>query len=156
PFRFKADERIPGALVVYEKNKDYVPRTDGPPTFTAGPKVVYYDRVEWRIIQDSSTAANALSNGEVDWWQASTPDLLPLLRKAAGVKAFVLDPAGSIGCLRFNELYPPFDNPAIRRALLGAIDQTEVMSALLGEERDLYTVPVGLFLPGTPMASDVG
>ena len=77
PFRFKADERVPGALVVYERNRDYVPRPDGPPTFTAGPKVVHYDRVEWRVIPDPATAANALVNGEVDWWQASTPDLLP-------------------------------------------------------------------------------
>src|SRR4051794_1581116 len=50
PFRFRADERVPGALVVYEKNKDYVPRPDGPATFTAGPKNVFFDRVEWRIV----------------------------------------------------------------------------------------------------------
>ena len=39
---------------------------------------------------------------------------------AAGVEIKVLDPGGGLGCLRFNHLFPPFDNPAIRRALLGA------------------------------------
>jgi hypothetical protein len=27
--------------------------------------------------------------------------------------------------MTFNQLHPPFDNPAIRRALLGAVDQAE-------------------------------
>ena len=64
--RFKADERVPGALTVYEKFSGYVPRGDGSATFTAGPKNVHFDRIEWRIIPDPSTAASALSTGEVD------------------------------------------------------------------------------------------
>jgi len=155
PFRFRADERIPGALVVYERFANYVPRADGSPTFTAGPKIAHYDRVEWRVIPDPATAANALSNGEADWWQASTPDLLPALRKA-GMTLQVLDPGGALGCLRFNELFPPFDNVAIRRALLGAIDQDEVMLAVAGEDRSLWKDHVGLFSPDTPMATTEG
>ncbi len=155
PFRFKADERVPGALAVYERNKDYVPRPDGSATFTAGPKVVHYDRVEWRIIDDPSTAANALINGEVDWWQNPTPDLLGMLR-AGKIATRVLDPGGALGCLRFNELYPPFDNPAIRRAVLGAFDQDEAMAAVAGGERDLWKDHVGVFSPGTPMATTEG
>ncbi len=155
PFRFKADERVSGALAVYERFRDYVPRPDGPATFTAGPKVVHYDRVEWRVIPDASTAANALASGEVDWWQQPTPDLQPLLR-GKGIQTRVLDPGAAVGCLRFNCLYPPFDNPAIRRALLGAIDQDEVMAAEAGDDRSLWKDHVGLFSPGTPMASTVG
>ena len=129
PFRFKADERIPGALLVYERNRDYVPRDGGSPTFTAGPKVVHYDRVEWRVIPDAATAANAIMAGEIDWWQQPTPDLQPLLKRDDDIKLTVLDPGGALGCMRFNSLHPPFDNPAIRRALLGAVNQTEVMTA---------------------------
>ena len=55
PFRFKADERVPGSLVVYEKFAGYVPRSNGVPEWTAGPKVVQVDRVEWHIIPDTST-----------------------------------------------------------------------------------------------------
>ncbi|MCG3084568.1 ABC transporter substrate-binding protein, partial [Anoxybacillus sp. LAT27] len=36
PFRFKADERVPGALTVYERFDGYVPRPDGVASFTAG------------------------------------------------------------------------------------------------------------------------
>src|SRR5579884_956488 len=57
PFKFVAAERVPGQRVVFEKNKDYVPRKDGKPSFNAGPKVVYFDRVVWNFIQDPGTAA---------------------------------------------------------------------------------------------------
>ena len=53
PFRFKADERVPGSLVVYEKFAGYVPRSDGVPEWTAGPKVVHVDRVEWHVLPDT-------------------------------------------------------------------------------------------------------
>ena len=156
PFRFRADERVPGSRVVYERFDGYVPRADGPPTFTAGPKRVHFDRIEWLTIPDPSTAANALINGEVDYWQSPTPDLLPLLRKSGKLAMEVLDPAGGIGCLRFNFLFPPFNNPAIRRALLGAIDQQEFMTAVAGDERALWKDRVGVFCPGAPMANEVG
>ena len=93
PFRFDAIERIPGALLVYERNRDYVPRTDGMPTFTAGPKLVRYDRVEWRVIPDASTAANALAAGEVDWWQSPTPDLQLLLKRDVRSRYYPTIPA---------------------------------------------------------------
>ncbi|WP_267359962.1 MULTISPECIES: ABC transporter substrate-binding protein [unclassified Methylobacterium] len=156
PFRFKADERVPGALTVYERFDGYVPRPDGTASFTAGPKRAHFDRVEWRIVPDASTAASALAAGEVDWWQNPTPDLQGLLRSKPGVRLEVLDPVGGIGCLRFNHLHPPFDNPAIRRALLGAIDQTEFMSAVAGDERALWKDHVGVFCPDAPMATRAG
>jgi len=58
--------------------------------------------------------------------------------------------------MTFNQLYPPFDNPAIRRALLGAVDQAEAMSAIAGSDRSNWRDDVGLFGTGSPFASDVG
>ena len=66
PFRFLASERIPGQRVVYEKFDKYVPRKDGAPSFNAGPKIVYVDRVVWNFIPDDSTKAAALAQGEID------------------------------------------------------------------------------------------
>src|SRR5204863_7900898 len=76
PFKFVASERVPGQRVVFEKNPDYVPRADGKPSFSAGPKVVYIDRVVWNFVQDPSTASAALAQGEVDWWENPTIDLI--------------------------------------------------------------------------------
>ncbi len=156
PFRFRADERVVGSRLVYERFAGYVPRPDGPASFTAGPKRVHFDRLEYHVIPDTQTAANALRNGEVDFWETPTPDQLPPLRKAGKFTIEVLDRAGGIGCLRFNHLFPPFDNPAIRRSILGAVDQAEFMQAVNGDERNLWQDRVGVFCPGAPMASEEG
>jgi peptide/nickel transport system substrate-binding protein len=156
PFRFKPDERVVGARVTYERFADYVPRPDGVASFTAGPKRAFFDRVEWHVIPDPSTKANALTANEADWWDNPPTDLLPLLRGRPGINVAVIDPSLNIGCMRFNTLYPPFDNPAIRRAVLGAIDQTEMVEALASAEPALGRVNVGVFSPGTPMATDEG
>ena len=71
PYRFVQGEWVPGSSVVYARNPDYVPVPNGTPSMTAGPKVVHFDRVEWKIIPDASTAAAAL---------------LPGLRSAAGIR----------------------------------------------------------------------
>ena len=53
PYQFNAKERVVGSLLVYERFADYVPRADGTPDWTAGPKVVHFDRVEWHVIPDA-------------------------------------------------------------------------------------------------------
>jgi peptide/nickel transport system substrate-binding protein len=68
----------------------------------------------------------------------------------------VKDRTGEIGCLRFNHLFPPFNNAAIRRVVVSAIDQKEVMEAVAGAVPSLIKTEVGIFVPGTPMASKVG
>ena len=155
PFKFVAKERNAGHIVVYEKFADYVPRPSGTPSGTAGPKVAHFDRVEWRIIPDPGTAAAAIQSGEIDWWESVGGDFRTLLRKA-GLNVTTLDPSGSMGCMRLNFLQPPFNNPAARRALFLALNQTDFMEAASAGDPEMYTVPSGFFPPGTPMASTAG
>ena len=68
----------------------------------------------------------------------------------------VTDHTGTPFLLRPNHLYPPFDKPAVRRALMGAIDQKEFMIAAMGEDTSLWPVPEGFFPPLSPLASDAG
>ena len=156
PYRFKADERVPGARVVYERFADYKPRESGATDWTAGPKVVNFDRVEWTTIPDPTTAANALINNEQDWWDYATADLMGLLRRSRGVKVVVQEPSGQIAILRMNHLQPPFNNPAIRRALLGAVSQEDLVTTVVGTDKAMSRTGVGYFCPDTPMASTVG
>lgn len=156
PYKFVASERVAGAKVVYARNEAYVPRADGKTDWTAGPKVAHFDRVEWSTIPDPATAAAALQSGEQDWWDYAAADLLPLLRKAKGVKVSVQDPSGQIAIMRMNHLQPPFNNPAIRRAILGAVNQADVMQAVVGTDTSMWRDKVGVFCPGTPFASTVG
>ncbi len=158
PFRYVADERVPGSLTVYRKFDRYEPRPDDAGSgWTAGPKRVHFERVEWAYIPDPATVSNATINGEADWQEYAYADQLPLLRRAKNVKVAVQDPTGFVNMIRLNELQPPFDNPAIRRALWPAIDQDAFMQAIVGtEDPSLIRNPLGFFGPGTPMASDVG
>ncbi len=156
PFKFLADERIPGQRVVFAKNDAYVPRSGGVPSFNAGPKVVNIDRVVWTIIPDPATASAALTQGEIDWWENPTIDLVPQIKRNKSLTIEVKDRTGEIACMRFNHLMPPFDNAAIRRVVLSAIDQQEIMQAVAGAEPSLIKNDVGIFVPGTPMASTLG
>ena len=81
PFRFKADERVQGSLFVYERFDKYKPREDGEASFTSGPKIVHFDRVEWHVQPDYATKAAAMQAGEMDWWENPPADLLPLLQE---------------------------------------------------------------------------
>ncbi|MFC0410908.1 ABC transporter substrate-binding protein [Roseomonas elaeocarpi] len=156
PFRWEAAERVPGSRIVYSRFEGYVPRKDGTTSWTAGPKVAKFDRIEWTVIPDGATASNALIGGEMDWWEQPTPDLQPALRQDRNVVVEIPDPTGLCALARFNFLHPPFNNPAIRKALLGAVSQADYMTAVIGDDRSLWRENVGFFPPDTPMASDAG
>ena len=156
PFRFKADERVVGARTVYERFDGYRPRESGTIGWTAGPKIVHFDRVEWRVISDDGTAAAALQAGEVDWWELPTNDLASVLTRAGHIRMEVKDPTGVIGFLKMNCLQKPFDNPAIRRALMGAVVQRDYVTAIAGDDPKMGRTGVGVFCPGTDLATDVG
>jgi peptide/nickel transport system substrate-binding protein len=155
PFRFIKGEWAPGALAAYARFDGYVPRKE-PPSFTAGGKVAHFDRVEWTIIPDPATAAAAIQAGEADWWQSPQFDLLPVLRRAPGVRIENPDRIGNVEVLRFNSLQPPFDNVKLRRAVMQVVSQADYMQAAFGEETALYRTDVGVFTPGSAAATDVG
>lgn len=156
PFRIRMDERVPGSRVVYERFAGYVPRQSGVPSSAAGPKIVHFDRVEWITMPDGATASAALRRGEVDWLRWPLADLVPQLRADPSVRVEVIEKQGLIGMLRFNSAQKPFDNPAVRRAVLPAFSQADYMTAAQGEDRRTWNGGVGYFSPNTPMASDVG
>ncbi len=156
PFKFLPNERVPGSKVVFAKADTYAPRADGTMSFTAGPKVAHFDRVEWLMLPDPATSAAAIANGEIDWWENPPIDLLPSLKQNKALAVKTIDPYGSIGCLRFNHLNTPFDKPAMRRAVLSACNQDDYMMAYAGADPSVIHNPVGLFSPGSPYATTIG
>jgi peptide/nickel transport system substrate-binding protein len=155
PFRFVAGERVSGSQAVYAKFEGYVPRSQGVTSLLAGPKVVHVDRVEWHTIPDAATAASALQSGEMDWWEAATADLAPALRRRQDITVRVQAYPGYAASMRPNQLHPPFDNPGVRRAIMGGILQSDFMTAAAGEDRALWR-EMGFFHPDGPMANDAG
>ncbi len=155
PYRYIAAERVVGSRVVYERFEGYLPRAE-PASYLAGGKVAHFQRVEWTIIPDQATAAAALQANETDWLAEVSPDVAPLLRRRKDTTVQVQDLVGGDLIMRFNTLWPPFDNPAIRRAVLPAIRQSEFMQAVAGEDRALWRDHVGVFSIGKPMSTDIG
>jgi peptide/nickel transport system substrate-binding protein len=154
PFKLVASEFKPGLKVVYEKNKDYVARSE-PASWTAGAKLVGVDRVEWVTMPDAMTSLNALQNGEVDFVQQVPYDLAPMLDNEKNVKVQVLDKLGSWTYFRFNHLYPPFDNKLLRQAAMAAVGQEDVLKALVGNPK-FYKTCAAVFGCGNPNGSSYG
>jgi peptide/nickel transport system substrate-binding protein len=156
PYRFKADEQVSGAHLAYERFAGYRPRESGAPERTSGPKIAYFDRVEWSVITDHATSAAALQTGEQDWWDLADPDLLTLLRRQRKIRLTNREPLGHVGYLRLNHLQRPFDNAAIRRALISAVSQEDFAIAIVGPDPSLWRTGIGFFPPDSPMASSAG
>jgi len=155
PFRWVADEFVTGSRAVFAKYERYNPRPEKV-EYGWGGYHVMIDRVEWRIIPDPATAAAALATGGVDWVENPLADLLPMLRKAQGVTVGRLDTHGVFPVLRPNFIVGPTANVAVRRAMMLSIDQSDAMTAVMGDDRDGWRAPVGFFVPGSASASDAG
>jgi len=154
PFKFVKAEFQPGVKAVYEKNPDYVPRKE-PPSWTSGGKIVKVDRVEWITMPDAQTAVNALQSGDIDFMEVPPYDLLPVLEANPDIKVDTLNKFGFQTMGRMNFLLPPFDNVRVRRAALLAMNQKDVLDALVGNPK-YYKTCGALFVCGTPLETDVG
>jgi peptide/nickel transport system substrate-binding protein len=155
PMKFAKAEWVPGAKAVFEKFADYMPRQEKA-SWLAGGKQMLVDRVEWVVIPDPATAAAALQNGEVDWWENPIPDLVPTLKKNRNINVDIADPLGNIGSFRMNHLHPPFNDVKARRAVLAALSQEDYMRALVGDDTSLWKPLPGFFTPDTPLYTEEG
>jgi peptide/nickel transport system substrate-binding protein len=154
PFRMLEKEWVPGNKVVYEKFKDYKPRTE-PPSQYAGSKQVNIDRVEWIYIPDQATAMAALQRGEVDVLDKPDFDLAKVMEKDPNIKVEKI-PLTFQGFMALNTLWPPFDNQKAREAMLYLVNQPDYMAAIIGQERYYLPFCGALFICGTPNATNVG
>ena len=155
PFRFVPGDWNPGQRAVWTRHEGYVPRQE-PVDGLAGGRAPRIERVEWTVITDPATAASAMTQGEQDYWEYPLHDLLPLLRRSRQVvvEQRLLD--GTYGVARFNTLHPPFNNPAIRRAVAMAVDQRDYLRAVAGNDQAGWGVCEGVFTCGTALASEAG
>jgi peptide/nickel transport system substrate-binding protein len=82
-------------------------------------------------------------------------DLLPALTANKELKVETLSKLGFQTIGRMNFLYPPFDNVKIRRAAFVAMNQKDVLDALVGNP-EYYRICGAIFACGSPLATDVG
>jgi peptide/nickel transport system substrate-binding protein len=155
PMRFSVKDWVPGSQAVFERFEAYQPRPE-PGDWLAGGKRVAFDRIEWIIMPDPATAAAALQNGEVDWWENPIPDLVPLLKQNGDIAVDIADSLGNIGDMRLNHLWPPFDDVRARQAAMMAVNQADFMRAVVGDDEMLWKRSASFFTPGTPLYTEAG
>ncbi|MBN9064764.1 MAG: ABC transporter substrate-binding protein [Rhizobiales bacterium] len=152
PFLFNEGAMVQGQRYVYDKNPNYVPRSE-PASFTAGGKVVKIDRAIYENIADEATAIAAIKAGEIDFIEYPNVDLLSQLDGEPGITQEILNKPGQMGWCRLNFLHPPFNNIYARQAMRHIIHPTDVMKATFGDPK--YFRGCGaLFGCGNPMEND--
>lgn len=127
PFRFLPDQWVPGARFSYERFAGYVPRNE-PANGMAGGKVAKVDRIDFTVMPDASTKANALQAGEIDFIDQVPFDQAELLQSKRGITVAALSKIYNPFFLRPNSLFPPFNNAKARQALAMAINQPDYMA----------------------------
>ncbi|HWK44728.1 MAG TPA: ABC transporter substrate-binding protein [Stellaceae bacterium] len=153
PFVYSRADHRTGDRMRLRRNPDYVSRAE-PNDFLAGAKPVKVDAVEIRVLPDGATAAAALQRGEIDYMQYAPFDLIPLLERDPNIRMLNFTGAHMFtGHYRMNFTQKPFDDPAIRRVLLGLVDQHEVLQGLALDERFSRSCD-SFFICGSPYATE--
>ena len=153
PFIFKRDEWVPGNKAVFVRNPNYVGRAE-PPSGLSGNKKPHFDRVEWLYLPDSNSSTAALKNGEVDLIEQVPPDYIAPLRADPNIR---IGSGGSYqGFIVMNQMYPPFNNPKVRQAVLHAVNQEKFVAGM-GFPLDMrMTYCSTWFICGGPNQTDAG
>ena len=134
PFKFNREEWRSGSKVVYDRNPDYVPRSEP---------------------ADGLAAAAALQTGEIDIWEQPSQDLIPTIASNRDIKVERYSNLANQVMLRPNHLYPPFDNPKARLALAYATDQADFLAAGFGDE-EWWKRCNAYFVCGSPNGTEIG
>ena len=155
PYRFLAEEFNPGSRSAYAKFDRYVPRQE-PAERTAGGKVAHFERVAWHTMPDAATAAAAMQTGEMDWWELVPADLRELVTKSRNVVLQAKDPYNWYAIARFNHLHPPFNNLALRRAVLASVHQEDFMRAAFGDDPEVWRTCRAMMPCGVKDVTELG
>jgi len=98
---------------------------------------------------------NALQSGDIDFMENLPFDMLPVLEANKELTLEVSNKFGFQTLGRMNFLHPPFDNVKVRRAAFLAMNQKDVLDALVGNPK-YQKICGAFFVCGTPLETDVG
>jgi peptide/nickel transport system substrate-binding protein len=154
PFVFDQSAGTSGVKLVFRKFEKYLPRKE-PSDWASGGKVAKVDTIEWIEFRDAMTAVNALAKGEIDMIHELPHDLAPLLQSDPKVTVMVYNELGQLGFVRFNFLYPPFNDVNARRAVLLAVKPKEFLEGLVGDPK-YYDECRSIYSCGSPYETKAG
>ena len=153
PYMFQKDKWTANKAV-YVKNPYYVPRDDKP-SMAAGAKLAKEKEIDFVYYNDQRDAVAALVKGDVSYIESPSTKYMSDLMGKPNVVVASTDPLGNVAMMRFNSNVAPFNNAAVRRAVLMTINQSEYMEAALGDKR-FYRLCYSVYPCTTPMATEAG
>jgi len=101
-----------------------------------------------------STTAEALANGEIDFWEGISPDTAPFLR-SRDIVVRRTNALPSVAFIRPNFQIPPFNDVRARRALALMFDQHELMAAVAGDNMK-WDACYAFTVCGGPLSTEAG
>jgi len=114
---------------------------------TANPN--FFDRpaktknIIFYVIQETQTAINLFDAGKIDVIRTLPPQDIPALKRR---KEYVDYPILNTYYYGFNTERPPVNNPLVRKALIHAIDRSQIVKMMQGGQKPLSGwVPFGMF-----------
>ena len=152
PFIFNPDASRAGSQYAYDRNPNYVPRSEKA-SGIAGGKVVQVDRAIMMNVPDSQTAVAALQAGEVDFYELPPIDILDQVESDPNITLLNFFKLGLAGWVQLNCIQPPFDNKLVRQAMLYILKQEDMLRPTFVEEKYFSTCG-SYFTCGTAMAND--
>jgi peptide/nickel transport system substrate-binding protein len=129
---YKLEEWRPGEQIVLVRNADFSAGLGGPPLA---------ERIVFRIIPEATTMVTELRTGGVHVDTPLLPEHAASIEGAADIRLFAF-PGRTVYYLGWNNARPPFDDPALRRALAAAIDVQGIISGLLDGRARPATGPI--------------
>jgi ABC-type transport system substrate-binding protein len=94
-----------------------------------------------KVIPDATSRWLALQKGEVDLIDFPSAEDLPAMRENKDVQ-LIQQPGLNVGYLALNTQKKPFDNKWVRQAMNYAIDQTEIIAAVYGDQGQVAKNPL--------------
>lgn len=120
PFQF--DSWTEGSQIVLTKNENYW-NTDTP---------IIINKLEFDVIQDSTSSAMALTSGQIDFINTPNLDVYDQLTEASNVE-LKYEKGLENSYLAFNCSKGPFSDPNVRKAVACAIDEKAIANAMQGD-----------------------
>lgn len=141
PFTYTGYEQ--GSSATLAKRADY---TWGSAVF-GHPGAAYLDRIEFRVIPESGVRAGSLTSGQLDAISDVLAQDVPQLEAAGAQVQSTQNPGVPFG-LQPNLTRGPLRDPAVRAALLPAIDRAELVDTVLGPRFRAATGTLAAKTPG--------
>ena len=141
---FVADQRV-----TLEKREDYA---WGSSLFERDGEA-YLDAIAFTVVPESGVRSGSLGSDQLDAISDVLPQDEPAVEAAGGEVLTVANPGVAFGLLP-NVEDPVLSDPAVRAALIPAVDRQEIVDTVLGERFHTATSPLAQRTPGWTDLSD--